>query len=224
MKRLAFLAAVLLLAGGAADLQKTAPIFPTVDYATTPLAADEAYVVIGYAFRGVERSRFNVEYPVHLGWMPVDGKTGARIGKAMVTATERCAQRRSAACDQIQYRVYRIPAGDYALAWIFRGDFYGIANFEGGEVTFNSGTQEIVRTDLPENATAKVGTPGFTVHAGEVVYVGNLAVTFNGNKPGRMIWAWTRDDAIAVAELMKSTPYVEQMKIRQGITVGRTPR
>lgn len=189
---------------------------PLADIAAKPLGPDEGVVVIGYAVRNV-RTGASGTWPVHMGWMPFADDSLMRTGSRMVAASERCAYG-SEACRNIQYRVYRLPAGGYSLAWIFQDKLYGVAKFEKGQVRFSQSTREIDRAEFSDDAQSSQGAPALRVIAGQVNYVGNLLVQFRGEQAPRI--AWTERSEAEVAAMMKAAGY-ETMLNFQGSRIGR---
>lgn len=222
MTRPGFIAAIMLVgfAGGAAasDLEQRYWMRPQYEPASLTLSGDEALVVVGYSIRGAETSRNSgAEFPVHFGWMPFDAR-GNRLGQTMMTTTERCARGQSHACDSVQYRLYKIPAGNYALAWTFHGKLISLAKFESGGVRFHRQTQEIQVINWSDNAQVVPGLPGFRVAAGEVLYIGNLVLSFKDRIPD-FAWSPTREED-NVRAIMASSPYADRFTVRQGGYLG----
>jgi len=219
-----FLTAALLIAAAsradAVEFYQSEPIRPLTNLADVTLEPHEALVVVGYAIRNADVASWNEEYPVHLGWMPFDDKTGLRIGKVMLTATERCARSVSIACDKVQYRVYRVPAGNYALAWAFNSKrLTSYAEMARGSLEFHIHSGEIRNVNFPGPARVRLGLPAFRVNAGEVLYVGDLTLSFQNQLP-HPGWLGTRDDA-AVLAMMKASPYADRLAVRSGTYIGR---
>ncbi len=220
MKRL-ILACVLALtmpcAAEAGDLDQRYWMRPQYEPAKLTLAGDEALVVVGYSIRGAEKTGYDTEFPVHFGWMPFDAQ-GRRLGQTMMTSTERCGRKQSNACDSVQYRLYKIPAGNYALAWTFHGKLISLAKFESGNVRFHRQTQEIQAISWSDNAYVVPGLPGFRVAAGEVLYIGNLVLSFKDKMPD-FAWSATREEE-NVRAIMASSPYADRFTVRQGGYLG----
>lgn len=224
MKSIAALCAALSLAwtasAHAVELYQSEPIRPVTKLADVMLEPHEALVVVGYAIRNADVASWNEEYPVFMGWMPFDDKTGLRIGKVMLTATERCSRAASMACDKVQHRVYRVPAGSYALAWAFNSKrMTSYVESGRGGLEFHRHTGDIRNVNFPDQARVRLGLPAFRVNAGEVLYVGDLALSFQ-NKVPRPGWLGTRDDA-AVLNLMKESRYADRLAVRSGTYIGR---
>jgi hypothetical protein len=226
MTRLAILACLFGLAvtsaARAADLDQRYWMRPLYEPEKITLSGDEALIVVGYSIRGAEKTSYGTQFPVHFGWMPFDA-AGNRLGQTMMTSTERCARGVSKACESVQYRLYKIPAGNYALAWTFHGKLIGLADFKEGGVRFHRQTQEIQAINLSDNAHVRLGLPGFRVAAGEVLYIGDLVLTFRDRQPEDFAWSPTRDEA-NVRSIMAASPYADRFTVRQGGYLGGQKR
>lgn len=206
----------------AGDLDQRQWMRPQYEPAKLTLSEGEALIVVGYSIRDPAMTGQGAEFPVHFGWMPFDAQ-GKRLGQTMMTTTERCARNQSKACESVQYRLYKIPAGNYALAWTFHGrKLIGLAAFESGGVRFHRNTQEIMAIDWSDNARVLPGLPGFRVAAGEVVYIGNLVLSFKDQKPD-YAWSPTREEE-NVRAIMASSPYADRFTVRQGGYLGGQKR
>lgn len=205
----------------AADARVLGPndfLQPLIDISAKPLGPDEGVVVIGYAVRGARAGTYG-EWPTHIGWMPFADDTGAWTGKPMAISSERCSRGSSLACTKIQYRVYRLPAGGYSLAWVFHDKPYALAKIEtkGESVRYDVNMRELNRVEFPDVASTALGAPAFRVIPGHANYAGDILVQLRDGQGPRIAWA-SRNEG-EVGAMMRAAGY-ENLLNFQGARYG----
>ncbi len=213
----AFIAALLACAtlARADDLDHVGWLRPLTD-PTVTMSGEEALVIVGFTLRGVKIDGRGGEFPAHIGWMPFDTRNGLRVGKTMMVTSERCARDNSRACKGVQYRLFRVPAAAYSLAWTFNQQLVTHATFEANaNVRINRNTQEISAAEFSDRAIVRLDAPAFRVAPGEVAYIGNLQIDFSDEKKPTVAWV-VRDEATVTA-IMQTSPYKDKLIVRQGI-------
>jgi hypothetical protein len=191
-----FLALLVLALGGCEATRNLSPFVhePLTEAVPTQLPDGQALVIVGMSTMLNGLMFGAAEYSAG-GWIKIDSQTRERRDNDALEWTRGTGIAAPASVRGGRgYDIYMMPAGTYALAWLQRyNHFYFPVEFEQfhGMSTAASGGLILLRSFSP-NARARPNAPTFTVNPGEVLYVGDLYLSFVGNKDVR--WSIKRSD------------------------------
>jgi hypothetical protein len=201
--RIATLAAMFLLAACAASNQATEPTDAAHAVALPPGKAAVALGLTTVTPRHAELT--GVEFNTYVYWITYDQASRRRVGQTALRSRIGCdfLNKCSPVIDNVQYQLYLVDPGSYAISGIQYGTLY-----------------DIDPTRQDDNPPLQAVAPGFTVAPGEVVYVGNLAVDF-----GKTWWiGWSANqDAAAARAFLSPTGLADRLVLRPMVRVDGTP-
>jgi hypothetical protein len=178
----------------------------TPSYArTTVVAAGESVVVIGVSAIQ-ERGFLGSLSIVESGWINVDPATGFRALPVMPEMPLGLSADYYPPDGRMNYLVYTLPPGTYALGWVGHGrSYYLPSNFEriSATVQLNHPLIEVrtrtVNRIFTQLAKAEPVAPTFELKPGETLYVGDVVLDLSDQK--RLTWRQERNDEAARAAL-----------------------
>lgn len=207
------------------------------DLLASDLDPSQGVVIFGIALINNQINGYGF-YPGLSGtWIVYDRASGRRIGKTAVdldTGSGRFMASELQA-GHTAYRFYKLPPGDYALAWVR----YAVPPAEGptnyllmqGEVTTVTsqsltGAHVELGQSLSADARVYPTTPSFSVRANEIVYVGDLV--FDVGRGSEIAWSLKVDEKAARAFVAASGAadrmIVRPIKRANGTSVGTPDR
>jgi hypothetical protein len=203
MSRIATLAALFLLAACAASNQATEPTDAGHAIALPP---GKAAAVLGLTTVTPPHAELTgVEFNTYLYWITYDPASRRRVGQAALRSRIGCdfLSKCSPVIDNVQYQLYLVDPGSYAVSGIQYGTLYDI---------------DPTRPD--DHPPLQTVAPSFTVAPGEVAYVGNLVVAF-----GKTWWiGWSAEqDAAAARAFLAPTGLADRLLVRPMLRVDGTP-
>jgi hypothetical protein len=205
----AALAILSILAGCAAPFR---PVDPVEAKSAVALPPGKAAVVLGISATTPRHDALLpfVKFETYVGWITIDPMSHRRVGSIVVQTHLGCdllAACRGAMIGGVQYQLYLLDPGTYAAAGIQEATLYEAVPSQ------RHGQRQ---DDMPLQAVA----PTFTVAAGDVAYVGNLAIDFG--KPWWVGWA-AGQDIDAARAFLSPTGLSDRLVLHPLIRVDGTP-
>jgi hypothetical protein len=233
IRRIAALAFVVatagLLAGCVARSGSMAPvnkISPSHQARQAPSFPNEAILVLGLRSTGPSLGGETFRYGVAtVDGSRVDGK-GLNMWRWAYSPTDLWSG--SPRGELVDYQILRVPAGNYVLAYIQRGDtLFPLVNASGAsratlQNAYSGQTVQCLSIDLL-GGQSTTDTPFLSVRANEVVYVGDLIVDFTDPQRPTVALGTTPEGAHrALANFKETRPMVERA-MRRVVGAGARP-